>query len=70
MNKHHILNPNQFGFRQKRSCVHVFMGLMRYNIDSKRYGMTCFNDLKKAFDTINHAIVLEKLLSYGFRPGG
>ena len=35
------------------------------NIDSQKVNMTMFLDLKKAFDTVNHKILLEKLFRYG-----
>ena len=35
------------------------------NIDSQKVNMTMFLDLKKAFDTVDHKILLEKLSKYG-----
>ena len=37
------------------------------NIDNKQLNLTIFLDLKKAFDTVNHKILLEKLKKYGIR---
>ncbi len=36
-------------------------------IDNKRYTIGVFIDLKKAFDTINHTILLQKLEHFGIR---
>ena len=41
--------------------------LMRSEIDSKSTGQACFIDLQKAFDTLDHKILLEKLEKYGYR---
>ena len=39
---------------------------MRDVINKREYGSSCLIDLKKAFDTINRKILIEKLEIYGF----
>ena len=68
--KHKILTSAQFGFRPKMSCVQAIIRVtecLREQIDKKMTGQACFIDLKKAFDTLNHEILLNKLENYGFR---
>ena len=68
--KHQILYKYQYGFRKNHSTEHALIELVdqiRLNMDKKL--MTCgiFIDLSKAFDTVNHEILLAKLENYGIR---
>ena len=40
---------------------------MRDGISNRNFGNACFIDLRKAFDTLYHQLLLEKLKRYGFR---
>ncbi len=65
-----ILYENQFGFRKKNSTVHALIQIteqIRESIDKGKYGCGIFIDLRKAFDTVNHNILLKKLEHYGIR---
>ena len=37
------------------------------NMDNRKYSFGIFIDLKKAFDNVNHEILLTKLENYGIR---
>ena len=59
-----ILTKSQHGFRKKRSTISAIVNLLgdTYNhINNKRNPYIVFLDLKKAFDTISHAKMIEKL---------
>ena len=65
-----ILYTLQFGFRSKYSTNHALIQItekLRKAIDDKNYACGVFIDLQKAFDTVNHDILIAKLYHYGIR---
>ena len=67
---HNILYPSQFGFHIKHSTSHALINIteeIKHSIDNNKYGCGIFLDLKKAFGTVNHRILIEKLEHYGIR---
>ena len=69
-NKHKILSRNQYGFRQNYSTILAMNEIHEKLLDNFEDGkITCtiFIDLAKAFDTVDHKILLKKLEFYGIR---
>ena len=60
----------QFGFRQKHSTTHALIHLtkkIREQLDRGKYGCGTFVDFQKAFDTVDHTTLTQKLNYYGVR---
>ena len=65
-----ILYSKQFGFRKNNSTVNALIKItekIKESIDKGKYGCGIFIDLRKAFDTVNHEILLFKMEHYGIR---
>ena len=65
-----ILSNSQFGFREKHSTIHAILSFLNKTtraIDDHSHLIGIFLDLSKAFDTVNHNILLNKLSHYGIR---
>ena len=65
-----IIHDNQFGFRRNRStymALNVLLDKFHESVTSKEYMIGLFMDLSRAFDTISHDILLNKLYKYGIR---
>ena len=67
-NENKLIFDNQYGFRPKHSTEYAALELVDRiitHMDNKEVPINIFLDLSKAFDTIDHTILLAKLRYYG-----
>ena len=70
LHANNIIFSKQFGFRSKHSTAHAILNMTQTimdSLDNNNYGCGVFIDLRKAFDTVDHQILLKKLHHYGIR---
>jgi retron-type reverse transcriptase len=72
--KNNVFFNDQFGFRANHSTAQAILLItdkIQNSIEKKLFSCGIFLDLSKAFDTVNHDILIQKLEYYGIRglPG-
>ena len=70
LNLYNIIVECQFGFRANHSTSHALISItekLREALDTGNFACGVFIDLKKAFDTVDHNILIAKLEHYGVR---
>lgn len=67
---HNIFSSSQYGFRKNKStnvAIFNFLGKIMSNLDKGLPAVAIYMDMSKAFDRVDHNILLRKLYAYGVR---
>ena len=70
VDKYQVLHKHQFGFKKNHSTTQAVLEVVDKcykNLDDGNKALGIYFDLQKAFDCINHDILLAKLENYGIR---
>ena len=70
LENHKVLYGRQFGFRKSHSTINTLLNIVeriRKSLDEGYLACGVFVDLQKAFDTVDHTILISKLDHYGVR---
>ena len=70
LDKNNLIFAKQFGFRKNYSTNHALVSIterIKSMLDNGQFVCGIFIDLEKAFDTVNHEILCDKLTYYGLR---
>lgn len=65
-----IITKDQHGYRKNRSTITAIAGLVQRiseAFDNREYAQVLFCDLSKAFDTVDHKILMDKIWRIGLR---
>ena len=66
INKYKIISENQYSFQENKSTSDALIELenyMRYQQANNKITCGIFIDLKKAFDTVDHTVLKQKLIA-------
>ena len=69
-NKNNTLHPRQYGFRSLHSCEHALLDAQNTilsTLGKKQIALLLLIDFSKAFDMVDHTLLLNKLSTYGIR---
>jgi Reverse transcriptase (RNA-dependent DNA polymerase) len=70
LNENNLLSESQYGFRKEHSTIHPltkFLNFITKAFNDKEHCIAIFCDLRKAFDTVDHKILLTKLYNLGIQ---
>ena len=62
--QNNIIIPQQYGFREKHSCIHQVLRVAEYitiELNKNRYAQMALLDIEKAFDSVWHDVLIFKL---------
>ena len=70
ISKYNLINDNQFGFLKNKNtsdAILEFLDNLYDSLNNNQLHLALYLDFSKAFDTVNHDILMSKLFHMGFR---